>query len=72
VRAADWSPTEWRRHLAERLPGFKIPDAFEPLPAQAVEGRMKVDRHALRAQAEADDDTESSLASSSDGPPPEA
>jgi O-succinylbenzoic acid--CoA ligase len=62
VRAADWNPNEWRRHLAARLPGFKIPDAFEPLPAQAVEGRMKVDRHALRTRAEADYGTGSASA----------
>jgi O-succinylbenzoic acid--CoA ligase len=70
VRAADWNPNEWRRHLAARLPGFKIPDAFEPLPAQAVEGRMKVDRHALRARAEADYGTGSASAPSTDRPAP--
>jgi len=72
VRAAGWDPDGWRRHLAARLPSFKIPDAFEPLPAQAVEGRMKIDRHALRDQAEARHGTGSSSASSSDTPPPEA
>jgi O-succinylbenzoic acid--CoA ligase len=70
VRAADWNPNEWRRHLAARLPRFKIPDAFEPLPAQAVEGRMKVDRHALRTRAEADYGTGSAAPPSTDRPAP--
>jgi O-succinylbenzoic acid--CoA ligase len=70
VRSADWDPAGWRRHLAARLPAFKIPDAFEPLPAQAVEGRMKVDRHALRSQAEAHYGT-GSASESSDGSAPE-
>ena len=72
VRAADWNPADWCPHLAARLPSFKIPDAFEPLPAQAVEGRMKVDRHALRDRAEARHGTGSSSASSPDRPAPEA
>jgi len=53
VAAADHSVVAWRQSLAEHLPAFKIPDAFEPLPAEAVDGRMKVDRHALRNRAEA-------------------
>jgi len=42
-----------RAALAERLPGFKIPDAFHPLPSpDDVEG-LKVDRDRLKRRARA-------------------
>jgi O-succinylbenzoic acid--CoA ligase len=45
------SPSELRTALAATLPGFKIPDAFHPLPPDATQTGLKIDRERLRNRA---------------------
>ncbi len=40
-----------RKALAAHLPGFKMPEAIHPLPAEALNAGMKVDRERLRERA---------------------
>lgn len=44
-------PVAWEAVLSEKLPRFKIPDSFWPLPESTMSEGMKVDRETLQQRA---------------------
>jgi len=44
-------PSQLRRVLRQRLPGFKVPDAFHSLPPEWVGDGLKIDHEQLRSRA---------------------
>ena len=52
VEAAPWDEAVWRKALLNRLPSFKVPDAFYPWPETTGAGDIKPSRRLLSEWAE--------------------
>jgi O-succinylbenzoic acid--CoA ligase len=52
VQSTEFQPTEWRRQLAEQLPGFKIPKLFLPWPESTASTSLKPSRRHLQLLAQ--------------------